>query len=412
MPGPATVSVVIVSRDRPRALDLCLTGVSQLDYPAFEVIVVACPQGAAAVEARSDADAIKLVAYDEPNISAARNRGVAQAAGEIVAFLDDDAVPEPTWLHHLTQPFAEPAVSAAGGYVRGRNGITYQWKARSVDTRGDTLDIALEGDRPRLLQAPPGQAIKTEGTNMAIRRDLLAEMGGFDPGFRFYLDETDVNMRLALAGHGTAIVPLAQVHHGFAPSARRDADRTPRDLREIGASQALYLRKHCPDSDRDAAWHQFRDRQKRRLLKLMQSGPLGADDVLRLLHGLDRGRREGMARSPAPLRALPHAAQGFLAYTVAAGQGALVLGGRTWQRRRLKSRAMRARDTGRRVTLVLLSPTALYHRVRFCPGGWWEQSGGQFGRSDRDQPLFRFCRLRTRISEETARLANIRFLNE
>ena len=55
--GVLPVSVVIVSRGRPGALSLCLTGVAQLDYPAFEVIVVACPEGAAAIAARPVLDA-------------------------------------------------------------------------------------------------------------------------------------------------------------------------------------------------------------------------------------------------------------------------------------------------------------------------------------------------------------------
>ncbi len=407
-----TVSVVIVSRDRPQALDLCLSGVAQLDYPAFEIVVVACPRGVAQVESRLDAAHVKLVPYDEPNISAARNRGVAQAAGELVAFIDDDAVPEPTWLHHLTMPFADPEVAIAGGYVRGRNGISFQWRAHGVDTRGEMVDLGMTGDAPRILRPAQGRGIKTEGTNMALRRDLLAEMGGFDPGFRFYLDETDINMRLGRAGHGTAIVPLAQVHHGSASSTRRRADRTPRDLQEIGASQALFLRKHCPQADQEAAWHEFRARQRQRLLKLMQSGPLGADDVLRLLRGLDRGRREGMARSAESLHSLPRAARGFQSYPAVTIQEPLILAARFWHRRRLQRRAGRARSVGRNVTLILLSPTALYHRVRFCPEGWWEQTGGLYGRSERTQPLFRFWRLRSRIASETERMRNLRFLTD
>ncbi|WP_146590491.1 glycosyltransferase family 2 protein [Puniceibacterium confluentis] len=411
-PTTPTVSVVIVSRDRPLALDLCLTGVAQLDYPAFEVVVVACPRGCAQVADRRDAGLIKLIPYDEPNISAARNRGVAQAAGEIVAFIDDDAVPEPTWLHHLTQPFVTPEVAAAGGYVRGRNGISFQWKARSVDHRGNTADLDLGGDAPRVLSPAEGRAIKLEGTNMALRRDLLAEIGGFDPGFRFYLDETDLNMRLARAGHLTAIVPLAQVHHGYGASVRRGRDRTPRDLREIGASQMLFLRKHCPEADRQDAWDHFRAQQRLRLLRLMQTGPLAADDVAHLLRGLERGRRDGLARSPDSLQPLPRAARGFLARPAATGEAPLILGGWVWQRRRLRQQALSARTAGRGVTLILLSPTALYHRVRFRAEGWWEQTGGVYGRSLRSQPLLRIQRLRSRLREEVNRLRNLRFLTD
>ena len=91
-----SVSVVIVSRGRPAALIRCLTGVSQLTYPVFEVIVVADPAGIDAASISTHADHLKLVPFDEANISKARNAGIAASAGEIVAFIDDDAVPEPT----------------------------------------------------------------------------------------------------------------------------------------------------------------------------------------------------------------------------------------------------------------------------------------------------------------------------
>ena len=119
------VSVVIVSRRRPALLRRCLLGLTQQDLPGFEVVVVADPAGIAAVQGF----AVKTVGFDEPNISAARNLGIAQAGGEVVAFIDDDAVPEPTWLSRLTVPFSDPAVIAATGFVRGRNGVSFQWKA-------------------------------------------------------------------------------------------------------------------------------------------------------------------------------------------------------------------------------------------------------------------------------------------
>ena len=68
-----------------------------------------------------------VIPCDEANICPRRATAASQAAaGEIVAFIDDDAVPEPTWLNHLVAPFGRFDVAAAGGFVRARNGISWR----------------------------------------------------------------------------------------------------------------------------------------------------------------------------------------------------------------------------------------------------------------------------------------------
>ncbi|KNG93343.1 glycosyltransferase family 2 protein [Pseudaestuariivita atlantica] len=403
-------SVVVVSRGRAGALTLCLTGLVQQDHPSFEIVVVADRPGLAALTAWEDRTGrtgqIKAVAFDEPNISVARNLGVEQAAGDVVAFIDDDAVPEPTWLRHLCAPFEESdTIHAAGGYVRGRNGISYQWRAQSVDRTGATVPIALDGDTPTALSPSPTQAIKVEGTNMAFRRATLAELGGFDPAYRYYLDETDLVMRLAARGGETAIVPLAEVHHGYLANATRNASRVPTDMTQIGASLAVFLRRHAPRHQIDAARARMRGDQRRRLLRHMVTGPLDPWGLQRILHSFDTGFEEGEARALETLPALPHAARPFQPIPRLADTPPLVLSGRSWQRGALMEQAARAVEEGRRVTVFCLSPTALYHRVRFVEPGIWLQTGGLFGRSDRDQPLFRVCGFASRVEKETRRIS-------
>ena len=264
--GPA-VSVVIVSRGRPEALRRCLTGIAQLQYEPFEVIVVADPAGIARAGSLAFSDSLKMVTFDEANIARARNLGIVQAAGEIVAFIDDDAVPEPYWLHHLLAPAQDQSVAAFTGFVRGRNGISFQYRARQLDSQGEAMPLEVDPEAPTVLPAPDAGAIKTEGTNMAFRREVLVALGGFDPAFHYFLDETDLNMRLARAGLATAIAPLAEVHHGFAANALRAANRVPRDLFDIGASWAVFHRKHLPEAARASHWHELRAAERARLLR-------------------------------------------------------------------------------------------------------------------------------------------------
>lgn len=401
------VSVIIVSRDRPDALDLCLTGVAQLDYPAFEVIVVACPRGIARASARADAASLKLVPFDIANISRARNLGIAAAAGEITAFIDDDAVPEPTWLGYLAAPFSDPEVAAAGGYVRGRNGIDYQWTARSVDGTGAEQELTLPDMAPHSARPERG-TLKLQGTNMAHRRATLAAMGGFDPRYHFYLDETDLDLRHAECGHRVTLVPLAQVHHGYAESDRRAADRTPRDLSEIGASMAIFLSRHCPEQKRSRAWRTFRRAQRHRLLALMQRGPLAPDDVIRLMRGLARGRRAGLARDIPDMAAIPPSERPFLPYPAQTGAERVVCAGRLWDKIRLRREAASLASSGKIVSVFRFSHSALYHRVRFHPEGYWEQIGGLWGRSARNTPLFQPCFFRQRVRQEVSRISTLR----
>ena len=72
-----SVSVVVVSRDRPDALYLCVLGLSQLQYSDFEIVVVADAKGLAAIEIFREQ--VKIVQFDEANISAARNMGISQS---------------------------------------------------------------------------------------------------------------------------------------------------------------------------------------------------------------------------------------------------------------------------------------------------------------------------------------------
>ncbi len=376
------LSVIVVSRHRAAALTRCLTGLMQQDHVATEVIVVADPAGvgfAASLGAN-----LKTAVYDHPNISAARNLGLSLAAGTVVAFIDDDAVPEPTWASRLIAPFIDPGVVAATGFVRGRNGISYQWRAAEVDAMGmdHALDVPMEG--VTLRAGTHDRAVKTQGTNCAFRATRLRAIGGFDPAFRFFLDEADVNLRLAPLGL-TAIVPDAQVHHGYHASDRRRSDRVPLDLTEIAASTAVFLRRHTPHglaAAKARLWHD----QRRRVLRHLIDGRIEPRDVGRLMRSLTQGWDTGLERAMTARSPLPDTTVPFQKLAGSGPRTGTFLVGRSWQRTALLTAARARVQAGQIVTVLCLSPGWRRHWHSFDSAGFWVQTGGLWGRAARDGP--------------------------
>jgi hypothetical protein len=371
---------------------------SQLIYPLFEVVVVADPAGLAAV-ARW-AGRIKTAGYDQPNISVARNIGIGRAAGDVIAFIDDDAVAEPTWLDHLISPFSETDIDAAGGLTLGRDGITPQGQFSWVTAEARTEVLPLAG---AILTGTPGRGVKTEGTNMAFRRETLVDLGGFDPAYAFYLDETDLNLRLAARGARTALVPSAVVHHGLAASPRRRDDRVPLTLVDVGRSLRHFAETHLGQADPQVLARETAERRLG-LIRQMVAGRIEPRDIRRLLATL----ADGWA-TPTTAPAVPAAAPApFLPFPTVAARPC-VIAGRPWQAGRKRAQAARAVAEGHSpVTLFLFSPTSRAHRVVFDPSGFWEHRGGLFAQPTPAHPVKPSASFRRRLAAERGRLVGLR----
>jgi len=405
-----SVSVIIVSRDRPQALLHCLTGVRQLIYPNFEVVVIADSSGIDALNRSEFRGKIKTRLFEQPNISAARNEGLSQAAGEIVAFIDDDAVPEPGWLIHLIAPFEDETIDAAGGYVRGRNGISYQWKASGTDSLGYETDLKLVGDSIAVLKGSSDRAIKTQGTNCAFRKQTLMEMGGFDTAFHFFLDETDVNMRLAVAGCKTAIVPRAEVHHGYLGSQRRSNNRMPVSLFDVGASTVVFLRKHAAKQRHEKRLSNLVSEQKKALLEHMVKGNCEPGEIDMVLLTLHAGIKEGTHRQIENPQKIDPSSAPFLPFCSSnpAPEHKIIEGFRL-DSEKLHQKARRSADSGNITSLYVFSRTALFHRTFFHKDGYWVQTGGLLGKSERSEKLMSWNTMDEKVKKEMTRVAQARF---
>jgi glycogen(starch) synthase len=222
-------SVVINTDGRRSLLKRTLDCLQYLDYKNFEVCIVYGPTDDGTKEyLASYGHNIKLAACPVRNLSRSRNIGIAMADGDVVAFIDDDAVPEREWLTDLAKSYADPSVGAAGGFVYDNTGVAFQAKYVTTNRRGyadghwsepaSYLNFPYSLDYPHLL-----------GTNCSFRTSVLLEIGGFDEEYEYFLDETDVCCRVNDAGHRIDQRPDAFVHHKFAPSEMRDERRTVRN---------------------------------------------------------------------------------------------------------------------------------------------------------------------------------------
>ena len=399
--GGLRASVIIVSRHRAAALARAITALRQQSVQNIEVIIVADPAACAQLAGQGD---LKIIPFDQPNISAARNLGLGHAAGDVALFIDDDAVPEPTWAARLIAAFDTADVVAATGFVRGRSGISYQWCACEVDHGGQDHPLEVP-QTPSLHHGTPNHAVKTQGTNCAFRTAALRAIGGFDPAFEFYLDEADVNLRLAPLG-GTMIVPDAQVHHGFLASARRQGNRVPTSLFDIAASTAVFLRKHA-GSDVAVGRAMLIAAQTARIDALRAKRKVSPQQAQALQASLDAGWQAGLARDFGTAHTFA-AAPPFKPLHGIGPRDHVVISGWIWAQKALHAQAKAALAQGQIVTVICLTPGLRRHKMQFLPQGYWWQSGGVWGRSDRDTSALKWRGLAARVRVEATRIAAYR----
>ncbi|MGH7729854.1 MAG: glycosyltransferase, partial [Candidatus Eiseniibacteriota bacterium] len=225
-PAPR-ISVVVCTYNGARLLRDCLEGIRGLDYPNVEAIVVddgsTDPSASIAGEYR-----VRVIRTENRGLSAARNTGWQAATGEIVAYLDDDARPDPQWLRYLAWSFRTSRHVGIGGPNIAPPGDG--WIAECV---------ANAPGGPMHVLTSDVEAEHVPGCNMAFRRSALAAVGGFDARFRTAGDDVDLCWRLQNHGGTLGFHAGAMVWHH-----RRNSVRTYwRQQLGYGRAEALLERK-------------------------------------------------------------------------------------------------------------------------------------------------------------------------
>lgn len=221
------ISVIVCAYNAGETLRECLEGIARLDYPEYDVIVVddGSSDDTAAIAREFDC---KLVQIPNGGLSAARNVGLERATGDIVAYIDSDAYPDPHWLQHMANALADGRFAGMGGPNIAPAGDGQVADAVS-HSPGGPLHVMLDD---RVAEHIPG-------CNMAFRREDLVRAGGFDPRFRVAGDDVDACWRIQDAGGMLGFSPAASVWH----HRRKSVRAYWRQQRQYGIAERLLEEK-------------------------------------------------------------------------------------------------------------------------------------------------------------------------
>ena len=214
------VSVVICTYNRATLLARCLEYLQYQTCQNFEVIVVDGPStdNTAQVIERYR-DRIKFAQNPTRNLSTSRNMGIGLADGDLIAFIDDDAIPFDDWVATLLTEFSRRPLThaAVGGPAYFSGTLRFQAQDIAINQYAETSEevatlarIGTDGWERSML-----------GTNTCFRADLLRQHGGFDEEFDYFLDESEVSYRLQkrklIVGYAAGL----HLRHEFAQSQNR-----------------------------------------------------------------------------------------------------------------------------------------------------------------------------------------------
>ncbi len=294
------VSLIVNTYNRMHTLPNALDAIQRLRYSNLEVIVVNGPSTDNTEEylRKNWAGKLKILSCSEANLSLSRNIGIAVAAGDVVAFTDDDGIPEPNWLDELIQAYENPNIGAVGGFVRNNSGVEFQTKFILSNRNGDSNELIESKEFWKNNVKSKFEFKRLIGVNCSFRKSVLLDVGGFDEEYSYFYDEVDLAIRIIEAGFEIDIIPTAEVHHKYAASHIRTEKGVPRTWLAIARSTAYFCIKNAlpeqPLLDTFKLIEDHRSKYRQHTNWARVHGNLSEHDTNALLHSLNDGISQGV----------------------------------------------------------------------------------------------------------------------
>ncbi|WOD36903.1 glycosyltransferase family 2 protein [Nodosilinea sp. E11] len=257
-----SVSVIICTVGRSTSLRQVMDSVSSWRSTLQELIVVIGPTQDDTNTVLSEYKHLitQTIVAECKNVSVARNLGLRAASQEIVLYLDDDVIPSADWVEHHGRAHQEQGrrcgcvAGAVADQTRPKAPLQF---SRGVHTRMSRSRPVLSLESEQRYLSSAGWFSGVMGANASYKREALLQIGGFDEFFEYFLEETDVCLRLLEAGYTIHHIDCT-VDHYVQPSHNRQDGRHLTCWYALAKNTTYFALKHGASHCQDSLWFRMR----------------------------------------------------------------------------------------------------------------------------------------------------------
>jgi len=287
-------SVVVCTHNGAHRMASCLSALTALDYPDYEILVVDDGSTDHTAEVVSRFADVRLIRIDHAGLGAARNRGAEAAKAELIAYTDDDCQPDAAWLTWLAYAFSKNEWDACGG-PNLAPAPSLLIDADTHETAVDQVVVISSPGAPSHVLLDDDRAEHLPGCNMAVRKGALQAIGGFNEGYWVAGDDVDFCWRLQEAGFQLGFIGVAFVWHWRRTTLWRYFEQQY----GYGKAEALLMRDH-PGRFRRGSGALWKGH-------VYSGGPMTAGAGSFIYHGaMGTAPYQQLALSMQPQRPIPH----------------------------------------------------------------------------------------------------------